>query len=76
MIFGLLLALGLIVVYEMTRIRRYGGGRGELIAFLVLMALAGALAVALALELPIPNPTKLIEAVFGPLGQWIIGESS
>lgn len=64
--------VGLLFRYEYSRIRRYGGGRKEVIAFSVSMFLALALGAAMILHLPVPNPAKVIEAMFKPLGEMVI----
>lgn len=70
---GFLVLVGLLVWYELPRIRRYGGGRREVIAFWVLMGLAVAMGVAIILQLPVPNSAKAIEAMFRPLGEKVLG---
>ncbi|BAS27327.1 hypothetical protein [Limnochorda pilosa] len=72
LIAGFLIASGLIFWYELARIRKYGGGRREVIAFSVGMALAVALGLAMILDLPVPNPIQAIEAVFRPLGERVV----
>lgn len=64
--------IGLLLLYEYPRIRRYGGGKKEVIAFAVLMFLGLALGSAMILRLPVPNPIKAIEALFKPLGEKVI----
>lgn len=72
MVIIFLALMGLLFLYEYPRIRRYGGGKKEVIAFAVFMLLALALGTAMVLRLPVPNPAKAIEAIFKPLGEKVI----
>lgn len=64
---GFLLLMGLLSWYEIPRIIRHGGERGEVVAFVSLMLLATGLGSAMILRLPLPNPTDWIEAAFKPI---------
>lgn len=69
---ALFFLLAFLFRYEYQRIRRYGGGARDLIAFSVMMGLASALSIAVALGLPVPNPVHLITAIFGPVAEFIL----
>ncbi len=64
---GFAALMGAFFYYEYARIRRYGGGQREQVAFSVVMLLALLFGSAMILGLPIPNPTDLIEAIFHPV---------
>lgn len=56
-----------LAAYEWPRIDRFGGGKGERLAFALFMIAAFALGAARVLGLPVPNPTAMIQTVFEPL---------
>lgn len=74
-VIGFLLLTAALSWYEVVRIRRYGGGKREMVAYSVLMLLAAAVGVVLILGLPFPNPIRLIDAVLKPLGERVVGSS-
>lgn len=69
---GFLILVGLLCLYEIPRVRREEGPRA-LWAFAVAMALATLFDALLILGVPIPSPTKLIDAIFAPLGRAVMG---
>ncbi|HEY8424495.1 MAG TPA: hypothetical protein VIK73_00570 [Limnochordales bacterium] len=72
-------ALGFVVLvlglswYEIVRIRRYGGTRREIVAYVVATTLAAALGVAMILGRWPPNPAAWVEALFRPLNEAVLG---
>lgn len=68
-----LAAAGLLSWWEVTRIRRYGGGTREIVVHVVASALAVGLGVLLILGVPVPNPAQWIVRMFAPLNASLLG---
>lgn len=73
---GLVAVLAYLYWYEVNRIRRFDGKRGEEWAFAVAMLIAAAYACALLLDVPLPNPTTIIQGWLGGIGEWILPSQS
>lgn len=74
-ILAVIALLALFFYYEYTRIRRFDGGRGEVLALTTTMIIAFAFALAIVLDVAIPSPTDVINKYLGAIGEMIVPPS-